>query len=464
MKRAALALTFALLALAGGASAFSGASGHGARALHQTFDAPLTSTPTCSGDGSTAWTFTRADAATCASYINSTGLMAFAPKNEARFDYDPVTLKALGYLSEGSRTNNVLASTGQPGRAPWSQARLLPDGGGSAIIAPDGTSTTTYIAIESTANGLHAWWQNISHTNGTKGTLSFFVKGAGRTNLCTEIYNTNDPSGILQFFGASGTGFVGSAGAATGTSFWSTAVSTAEAPLGWTRCVVTTGTGTGHTTAILRFDIAKADGTTLPSYAGDGSSSIYIWGVQWEDNATFASSFIGPTTTTALTRAADVLTYSSATNVPLAGGTAMLTGDMGCLGTDAAHFLSTRTSSPTENGLLLFNNSSLTNFAFQVRSGGTVTAIIYTGARAIGAPYRYAGTWGSGLGSIYVNGLPGSVGTETGSPSTQNTSLFIGCSFASAGHIFGHIRDLRIWNVALTAREIATINAALGTP
>lgn len=52
-------------------------------------------------------TFTRAGTAT---YFGSDGLLKIAAANEARFDYDPVTLQPRGLLIEGSRTNVLLNS------------------------------------------------------------------------------------------------------------------------------------------------------------------------------------------------------------------------------------------------------------------------------------------------------------------------------------------------------------------
>ncbi len=55
-------------------------------------------------------TFTRADAATCASYWDSSGAMQTAAANIARFDHHPVSGESLGLLIEESRTNLLLNS------------------------------------------------------------------------------------------------------------------------------------------------------------------------------------------------------------------------------------------------------------------------------------------------------------------------------------------------------------------
>jgi hypothetical protein len=57
-----------------------------------------------------AVTFTRADAATCASYWDSAGAMQTAAANVARFDHHPVSGESLGLLIEESRTNLLLNS------------------------------------------------------------------------------------------------------------------------------------------------------------------------------------------------------------------------------------------------------------------------------------------------------------------------------------------------------------------
>ena len=79
---------------------------------------------------------------------------------------------------------------------------------------------------------------------------------------------------------------------------------------GWYRCLIkmTVASGDSLLPHFALSDVASP-GTRvvgIPSYTGDSSSYLYVWGMQCEQGA-FASSYI-PTTTTSATRAADVVT------------------------------------------------------------------------------------------------------------------------------------------------------------
>ena len=60
--------------------------------------------------GNNLITFSRADATTCATYVDSNGVIQTAAANVPRFDHDPVTGESLGLLIEESRTNLVTHS------------------------------------------------------------------------------------------------------------------------------------------------------------------------------------------------------------------------------------------------------------------------------------------------------------------------------------------------------------------
>ena len=137
------------------------------------------------------FTFTRS---TTATYINSSGYVASAAINEARFECDATTLAAKGLLIEGAGISLVLGSNFAGGTAfptYWSQ----PVGSGTSAAA---SSTLGNL------DGARAWSQTgtsqrpmlssttITLTSGTTYTASMYVESvSGQTNLEILFMATN---------------------------------------------------------------------------------------------------------------------------------------------------------------------------------------------------------------------------------------------------------------------------------
>ena len=229
-------------------------------------------------------TFTRASTAT---YFNSAGVLTTANNNVARFDYNPSTLAPRGLLIEEQRTNSLLQSEAF-NEAVWGKSTATVSA--NAAISPDGAMTADkFIANNGTSGYLD---QSATYVAGTTYTWSFFAKAAERDYVSFLVYGTNfGGSNLGRTYTLTGAGTVSAlAGTAAPTAATITAIGN-----GWFRCTFTAVCATGH--AAASFQIRD-------SVNGDGTSGRFLWGAQLEAGA-FATSYI-PTTTTALTRNADV--------------------------------------------------------------------------------------------------------------------------------------------------------------
>jgi hypothetical protein len=233
-------------------------------------------------------TFTRASTAT---FFNSAGVLTSAAINTPRLDYNPSTLAAQGFLVEESRTNLCLQSEDW-GSATWSKSGSTITA--NATTAPTGTAVADKL-VEDTSTGTHITTQSISlggSVDNSAYVISVFAKASERTRF--QLFdNAQASSGITAFDLSNGTVVSG-----TGTI---TAVGN-----GWYRCSVFPLKSTSITSTLT---IRLISTGTTTSYTGDGTSGIFVFGAQLEAGA-FPTSYI-PTTTTALTRAADVASVNT---------------------------------------------------------------------------------------------------------------------------------------------------------
>jgi len=234
-------------------------------------------------------TFTRTTGASNpATYVNSSGYVTAATNNQPRFDYSPTALTCKGLLIEESRANKCLYSE-QFDNVNWTISELLAFGSGSVVnatTAPDNTVTADLIVPTTNNVATHYIRQGFATTNGISVTMSVYVKAAGYTTLSLRLVNTGAP--IVKYDMV----------ALTADNVAGTIV---DAGNGWRRVTLT---GTTSSTSVTGYIYPNQQA----SYAGDGTSGIYVWGCQYEEGA-FATSYI-PTTSAALTRNADVATMT----------------------------------------------------------------------------------------------------------------------------------------------------------
>jgi hypothetical protein len=238
-------------------------------------------------------TFTRA---TTASYVNSAGTLSSAASGAARYDYDPATLRPRGILLEGAVTN-LAKQSGDFTNATWTRQNLTSVG--SAITAPDGTTTFNLAVPNTTSTTFHNLVQTgITCVVSSIYTFSVYAKASGTQYLVMTV-DTGTNSGFFDLTN----------GTIAATDSTVNAVIVAIGG-GVYRCSITFTADTTSKQIQLYFFNGTVTGPAMaPTYAGDGVSGIYLWGAQTELGG-FATSYI-PTTTVTVARNADVLTVGA---------------------------------------------------------------------------------------------------------------------------------------------------------
>ena len=248
-----------------------------------------------------AITFTRASAA---SYVDATGVIAYAASNVPRIDYNPTTHQPNGLLIEESRANSALQSNALS-NASWTKSDVSI--GSTPILAPDG-SLSAYKLIENNDSGTsssHAVYQASTATVAQTWSASVYVQAAERTQVQLAIYNNGATANNVQaIYNLSGVGSVySSTNVGNGTGKVASIQAFAN---NWYRVSLSGTPDTSGT--VVRLQVYPVSGNT-PTYASTGSSGLYLWGAQLEAGA-FPTSYIA-TTTAAVTRAADSASINS---------------------------------------------------------------------------------------------------------------------------------------------------------
>lgn len=235
--------------------------------------------------GNNLITFTRS---TTGTYVGSDGLIKTAAVNEPRFDHNPLTRESLGLLIEEARTNNLFYSDSLSGGA-WGplDSTLTPN----SALSPTGTLTGSSL-IENTTSTYHGIRYPVTFSGTT--TFSVFLKYVNKR----YIQFTTDYADM-------GTWNVDIVGLTASRVSGSTSSSVTLQSFGneWIRVCYTYVWDANNRWPNLIF-ASSLSTARFATYTGDGTSGIYIWGAQLE-SGTFPTSYI-PTTTSAVTRAADV--------------------------------------------------------------------------------------------------------------------------------------------------------------
>lgn len=394
-------------------------------------------------------TFTRASIGT---YFDSAGVLQTATSGTPRFDYNPVTLAPLGFLIEEARTNSVLQSESTTG---WGLGALTITT--NATTAPTGVSNGNLL-VEDTTTAAHSTSPAaISFTSGTAYTLTLFAK-EDATSAKRFLQLTFGSAAFGSFPYANfdlGTGTITAQGGGVNRSASIQAVGN-----GWYRCRLTADAEA--TTSGTLFFLIQNSGTAarFATYTGNGTAGFFIWGAQLEAGA-FPTSYI-PTTTTALTRSADVASVNTLS--PWFNATA---------GTVYSEFVINSTA-PTSgfptatsfnNGGVgnrinpAYLNDSINALDYFVSDGGVSQVGLSSTTYTAGSVAKMAAAYATNDFALSTNG--GVVLTDTSGTVPSVTAFNLGNQLGG-NYINGYLRRITYYPRRLTNDELRTISLPTG--
>lgn len=261
-----------------------------------------------------------------ATYYGSDGLLHTAAVDEPRIAYDPATGTRLGLLIEESRTNVLTYSEDLTNAVYYLNQVTIAS---NSVIAPNGTLTADRISESSSTSSHSVYHDNVSNSASADNTFTVFIKDSGSGYAGVSIHSTSSTYiyGVMVdlILGTITDTFTYGSGAVL------TAYSIEDVGNGWYRVSVTGNNPSTFNYALVFTSNSGAwsDGGVanyhVNAYAGSAANGIYTWGWQLELTAAFPTSYI-PTTSAAVTRAADIPVHTFGTELAQNKGTVVIRG------------------------------------------------------------------------------------------------------------------------------------------
>lgn len=243
--------------------------------------------------------------ASSATYYRYDGYIMNATTNTARYNYTPGNTSLAPKMLLEAASTNLITYSEQFDNAAWNNLLLTVTSG--ATMAPDGTNTADSI-VETSSTGTHALYQSITTTVAAVYAMSIYIKPfPNESRYC--FLRMDNQSSTTNYVEAVFNLTLGTVAATTNGVNGTLAFATIQPMInGWYR-ITLSGKPDTSGTVIRAFVGMTNSGTGSASYAGSTTHGFYVWGGQMEAGAV-TSSYI-PTTSTTVTRSADVYTSPS---------------------------------------------------------------------------------------------------------------------------------------------------------
>jgi len=396
--------------------------------------------------------FTRASSAT---RVNKQGLIETVGSGKPRIDFLNNTSGHL--LLEPSRTNLV---TDSEDFTQWANTGSETTDTADSAISPDGSLNATKLQEANSNFGYHRLSKTITASSATDYALSIFVKKGTQKYIQLLLLSTSDSFAASKVFdlenGTLGETIIN--GTATLTD-----AKIEDFGNGWYRCTIIAQLSTAPNT--FRVNLANAaTGNTkslgMVQYTGDGNGNIYIWGAQMEAGS-YPTSYI-PTEGSSVTRVAETGIDCLLPNETIINNsTATVYLEFEALVND----LSNRWISfeelgvPTDNmfEIRLSAGSNLLQIVTR-SSGGGQDVVMSETLTDITANNKIAVNYNGLNWKLAVNGTIAD--TETAARLFNDNIEKIKFSRnTNTNHFYGKVKDLRVYNTALTDTELQNLTS-----
>ena len=304
------------------------------------------------------------------------------------------------------------------------------------FVSPSGT-TSAFKLVESASTGLHKLQKTGINVSAGAVSCYYFVKKAERSKVLIEL-------------GGGGGGYA-TFDLDLGTVIVESNV-TAKIELisnGWYRCSVSyvTSATSIYTGAYLTND------SGAQSYTGDGTSGVYIFGAQFEEQSYGTSYIKNEGTANGITRNADTCDEA---------GTASTFNDS----EGVLYYEGNPPVADVNSKEIQINSGSLANSVrIQFRVNGNIRFYVWQSGQVLliqannidySSGLKVAVVYKSGESKLYVNG--GQIGTtSTASFNFSNPLSDLTFSGYSAGTFYGSVKDVRVYTTALSDEELTTL-------
>ena len=374
--------------------------------------------------------FTRASSATV---VNKDGLIETVGSGEPRIDFLGNTNGAL--LLEPQRTNKITYSE-DFSNAAWgkSGASVV-----SGFTSPSG-DTSAFKLVEDTSNSSHSLQSPFVGGASGADTFSIFAKSDGRFNfsIVEDAYTGINVIVNLQD------------GTITTTGQQANIISLKN---GWYRIDVTRADNSSPS----RWLISLLDSSNNASYQGDGTSGVYIYGAQLEQGS-YATSYI-PTSGSAVTRVADACTNGGNDQV-INSTEGVLYAEISALSSTSlsSKYISISDGTYNNRASILFSTGSTNQIRTFLRVGGGVQIDVNNSVNDVTDFNKIAFSYKENDFKVYINGSLVSSDTS-GSVWSANTITKLSFSEinTSVNKFEGNVKDVRVYNTALTDSELAIL-------